>query len=302
MPSTPPKIHELPESVIHKISAGEVVERPVSVVKELVENAIDAGATRIELEVVKGGLESIVVSDNGHGIEASQMVLALKRHATSKLSQAEDLFSLNTLGFRGEALPSIASVSQFSLESATAQSEPLGYALDVKEGKVGKLRELPMNRGTRVSVRDLFCTTPARLKFLKRPETEWGHITDLMVALALSRLNIEWRVQHKGKNFLFCPATEDPKKRILDLFGRDAMENLYPLEREVSEIGLWGLMGHPNFSKRSNRHLFVFINGRYVQDRLVKSCHRSWVSKSFNDWAIPHGDTPCKSGPCLGGC
>lgn len=269
MGASPPIIKALPEEVVHKIAAGEVVERPVSVVKELVENALDAGATEITVEVLKGGMEDITVTDNGHGIEGKQMPLALKRHATSKIHRAEDLYSLSTLGFRGEALPSIASVSRFRLESATEGSEPLGYGLEVKEGQVGPLQELPMTQGARVKVKHLFCTTPARLKFLKRPETEWSHIADLMMAFALSRLDVQWRVTHNGKTFLFAPATDELKKRILDLFGKQTAENLYPLEREVSEIGLWGLVGHPNFSKRSNRHLYTFINGRYIQDRVV---------------------------------
>ncbi len=266
----PASIQILPEEVVHKIAAGEVVERPVSVVKELVENSIDAGATQIHFQIEQGGLKSIVVCDDGHGVIPQDLPLALKRHATSKLQRAEDLFSLQTLGFRGEALPSIASVSRFTIESATADSAPLGYAVDVEAGKAGGLRETALAKGTRVTVRDLFCTTPARLKFLKRPETEWGHIADLTTALALSHLDIEWRLDHNGKKSLFCPRTDDPKKRALDLFGREVMEALYPMERKVAELGLSGLISHPNFSKKSNRNLFVFVNGRVVQDRLIQ--------------------------------
>lgn len=269
LPPSPPQIRELPEHVVHKIAAGEVVERPVSVVKELVENALDAGATRIEVDIKKGGMESIVVSDNGHGIPPQQMPLALKRHATSKITQAEDLFSIETLGFRGEALASMASVSEFRLESATEAEAPLGYALEVKQGRVGNLQELSMPRGTRVKVEKLFCTTPARLKFLKKPETEWSHIADMLTALALSRLDVEWRITHNGKPFLFCPVTDDPKKRFLDLFGRELAGQLYPVEREVAEVGVWGLLGHPNYSKKTNRMMFVYVNGRYVQDRVL---------------------------------
>ncbi len=269
MPSVPRPIRVLPENVVHKIAAGEVVERPVSVVKELVENSLDAGATRIHVSLEQGGAKSIVVTDDGHGIPPRDLPLALKRHATSKITRAEDLFSLHTLGFRGEALPSIASISEFRLESATVESDPVGYAVEVKAGKLSELQELPMSRGTRISVKELFCTTPARLKFLKRPETEWSHTLDLLTAMALHHLAVEWRLEHNGKVSLFCPAAADPKRRILDLFGKETMERLYPLERKVSELSIRGLIGHPNFSKKTNRQIYVFVNGRLVQDRLI---------------------------------
>lgn len=269
MPSLPLPIQELPEHVVHKIAAGEVVERPFSVVKELVENSIDAGATRIHVEIEKGGIESIVVSDDGCGIRPQDLPLALKRHATSKIQSAEDLFSIHTLGFRGEALASIAGVSHFRMESATDQSVPVGYALEVRNARLSDLQEVSRIRGTRVTVRDLFSTVPARLKFLKRPETEWGHIYDLITALALNHIEIEWRLDHNGKKSLFCPSSPEFYSRILDLFGREARDALYPVERMTAEIKLRGLISHPNFSQKSNRQMFVFVNGRYVQDRLI---------------------------------
>lgn len=262
-------IQQLPDEVVHKIAAGEVVERPVSVVKELVENAIDAGATKIEIEVEQGGIRLIRITDNGQGIPVQQLPLALKRHATSKIRQAEDLHQLNTLGFRGEALPSIASVSRFKIETATEASDPVGYVLEVREGKHQALRETPMPRGTRVTVEEIFSTTPARLKFLKRPETEWSHMADLLTALALGYPEIEWQVSHQGKNFISCPATEDFQQRLLDLFGKETKRKLYPLRREVSGLELTGYFGHPNFSRRTNRYLFTYVNHRYVQDRLI---------------------------------
>jgi len=268
-PAVPKPIQLLDENLIHKIAAGEVVERPVSVVKELVENAIDAGATRIHVEIEKGGIAAIKVSDDGCGIPAQDLSLALKRHATSKIQAAEDLFSLKTLGFRGEALPSIAAVSRFRLESATESSAPLGTAIEVEEGRLGLIQEIGRPRGTTVTVRDLFYTVPARLKFLKRPETEWGHIQDLLTALALFHLDIEWRLDHNQKQTIFCPPTPDFRSRVLDLFGRQAFEALYPVERSTAELKLRGLISHPNFSQKSNRQIFVFVNGRFVQDRMV---------------------------------
>lgn len=285
-------IRLLPEEVVHKIAAGEVVERPVSVVKELVENALDAGAKHITVKVEGGGMESMEVSDDGCGIAPDQMPLALKRHATSKIQQAEDLFSLETLGFRGEALPAIAGVSDFLIESATDQTRPLGYALKVMGGEPEDLREIPRERGTRVEVRDLFCTTPARKKFLKRPETEWGHIADLITAMAMGRLDVAWELSHRGKTFLSCPAASSPKERALDVLGREAAANLFPVQREVSELGIWGLIGHPNFSKKTNRNLFVYVNGRYVQDRLLNhaivSGYRSLLMTGQYPMALLH--------------
>ena len=267
--SSTQNIQVLSEAVIHKIAAGEVVERPASVVKELVENAIDAGATSIHIDIEEGGIRSIVVSDNGFGIPAQQLAQALKRHATSKIREAEDLFALHTLGFRGEALAAISHVSRFTIESATETTAPVAYVIDVEGGKEGALREVAMQRGTRVSVRDLFCLTPARLKFLKKPETEWGYIDDLVTALALSHLEIEWSLKHNQKKSIFCPVAKDLKSRVLDLFGTEVAASLYPIEREVDGIRLQGLIGHPNFSKKTNRDLYTFVNGRYVQDRLL---------------------------------
>lgn len=264
-----PKIQELSESVIHKIAAGEVVERPVSVVKELVENAIDAGATRIEVSVQTGGVESIVVKDNGCGIAPMELSIALKRHATSKIRSDEDLFQLHSLGFRGEALPSIASVSEFSLQSATAETAPVGYCIRVKNGQKSELSELAMEQGTRVEVKKLFSTTPARLKFLKREQTEWAHIADYLTAMALGHLSIEWRIFKNGKKFLFSPAVSEAQKRFFDLFGSEVSESLYPIDCSSSGLHLYGYIGHPNFSRKNPKQMYVFVNGRYVQDRLI---------------------------------
>ncbi len=270
-----PKIQELSESVIHKIAAGEVVERPASVVKELVENAIDAGATRIEVAVQAGGIESIVVKDNGCGIPATEMAIALKRHATSKIRSDEDLFQLHSLGFRGEALPAIASVSEFCLQSATADTAPIAYSLEVKNGHQSPLKELAMEQGTRVEVKKLFSTTPARLKFLKREQTEWTHIADYLTAMALGNLNIEWRIFKNGKKFLFSPAVQEAKKRVFDLFGAEVSESLYPIDCNASGLHLYGYIGHPNFSRKNPKQMFVFVNGRHVQDRLINHAIKS---------------------------
>ncbi|MCB1214796.1 MAG: DNA mismatch repair endonuclease MutL, partial [Deltaproteobacteria bacterium] len=263
------KIQVLPKELVHKIAAGEVVERPVSVVKELVENSLDAGATKISVKLLRGGTEEILVEDNGVGIKASELSLALKRHATSKIVSLEDLETIHTLGFRGEALASIAHVSRFSLESATEESAPIAYGLKMQEGLLSQLYELPRERGTTVRVAELFCTTPARKKFLKRYETEWSHVFDLIQALALAYLDVSWELWHEGKLKFQCPATKDLKTRVIDVFGKDYGSQLYPFSEGLSELELEGFLGHPNFCKSNNRHFFVYINGRYLQDKLL---------------------------------
>lgn len=263
------KIKALPAELVHKIAAGEVVERPVSVVKELVENSLDAGATSVVVKVLKGGMQEILVEDNGSGISASDLSLALERHATSKINRLSDLEAIGTLGFRGEALAAISHVSDFAIESATADTAPLAYGIRVQEGRVSELYEVPLERGTRVKVANLFCTTPARKKFLKRPETEWSHVSDLIQALALAYLNVSWELWHEAKLSFQCPATQDLKTRVRDVFGKDYASQLYPIKENLSEISLEGFLGHPNFCKSNNRHLFVFINGRYLQDKLL---------------------------------
>lgn len=262
-------IRLLEERVIQKIAAGEVVERPVSIVKELVENSIDAGASRIHIQIANGGIDEIIVQDNGHGIPAEQIELALTRHATSKLSSAEELFSLHSLGFRGEALPSIASVSEFRIESATVDSHPLGFAMEVKAGKHSQLEEIAMSLGTRIAVRNLFCTTPARRKFLKKAQTEWSHILDFVSAMALYYQHIEWSLDKNGKSFFFSPAVAAAQSRLRDVLGEEMAHALYPFTRELPGLKLSGFFSHPDFSKKSNRNMFVYVNGRWVQDRLI---------------------------------
>ncbi|MBI2337487.1 MAG: DNA mismatch repair endonuclease MutL [Deltaproteobacteria bacterium] len=260
-------IRKLPEELITKIAAGEVVERPLSVVKELVENSIDAGATSIIITLKEGGKQLIAVSDNGRGIAGDQIELALTRHATSKIQHLDDLTHLHSLGFRGEALPSIAAMSKFRLESATPEHQPLGQFWDNTQ----TLQTGPITRqaGTTVQVQDLFYATPARLKFLKSTATEWGHIHDFILSMALYHLNIEWSLIHQGKTLLKTQTTTNLLDRVGDLFGRETQAQLYSFEREVPGIQMRGFLSHPNFSRSQSKNFFVFVNGRYVQDRVI---------------------------------
>ncbi len=263
-----PIIQKLPEELICQIAAGEVVERPFSVVKELVENSIDAGATRIQINIVDGGRKKIEVSDNGCGMQGHDIELALTRHATSKIRKLEDLNDIHSLGFRGEALPSIASVSHFRLESAVAAQSPLGRFWTNENGTLLQ-GDYSRQQGTSISVEDLFYATPARLKFLKSTGTEWGHSYDYILAMALHHLSIEWILTHNGKVQLNTKPASHLLERVHDLLGDDVAKHLYPFSNETSQIKMAGLLSHPNFSRASNKNLFVYINGRYVQDRVV---------------------------------
>lgn len=255
----------LSEKLASQIAAGEVIERPASVVKELVENAIDAGASQIDIEIKKSGKELIQVSDNGHGIPAEEMALALSRHATSKLTKAEDLFDIRTLGFRGEALASIGSVSKMSLVSKHVDAE-LGAALRVDGGiNEGVIAKSALD-GTIVSVEDLFYNVPARLKFLKSDSTESRQITGLITRYALAYPNIRWQLKQDGKVFLHTTGSGDRKEILQDLFGVADAKNLMPIHYEDTENSVEGFVSNLNLTRSNRKDITLFVNGRWVQD------------------------------------
>lgn len=255
----------LSEKLASQIAAGEVIERPASVVKELVENAIDAGASQIDIEIKKSGKELIQVSDNGHGIPAEEMALALSRHATSKLTKAEDLFDIRTLGFRGEALASIGSVSKMSLVSKNVDAE-LGAALRVDGGiNEGVIAKSALD-GTIVSVEDLFYNVPARLKFLKSDSTESRQITGLITRYALAYPNIRWQLKQDGKVFLHTTGSGDRKEILQDLFGVADAKNLMPIHYEDTENSVEGFVSNLNLTRSNRKDITLFVNGRWVQD------------------------------------
>jgi DNA mismatch repair protein MutL len=261
-----PRVRRLPGQVIDRIAAGEVVERPASVVKELVENALDARASRIEVSLENGGLARILVRDDGEGMAREDARLALERHATSKISSDADLLRVATYGFRGEALPSIAAVSALTLTTSDGSS-PEATRLRVEQG--GSVSEEPAARprGTDVLVEGLFAKTPARRKFLSTPEAEGRRAAAAVTAAALSNPAVAFSLTSNGREILDAPAAVDPPSRILQVFGRDALGELDELEARAGPLALSGWVTRGSVTFASRRHQYLFVNGRPVEDR-----------------------------------
>lgn len=263
-----PVINQLSDALINKIAAGEVIERPASVVKELVENSLDAFATQIDIDLMDGGKKGILVRDNGQGVPAAELELAVSRHATSKIKTDDDLFSIHTLGFRGEALASIASVSKMTLTSKRKGEETPGREIRIEGGRILSQEDTGHADGTSVSVKFLFYQTPARLKFLKTTETETAHIVDFVTRLALVHPEVGFTLSHHGKKILdLRPA--DALRRIESVFGKEAADFCYPVSSERGGMKIAGYAGNPNLSRSHNRHVFLFVNGRAVRDKVL---------------------------------
>jgi len=263
------KIKILPEILSNKIAAGEVVERPASVVKELVENALDAGSSRIMIDIEKGGRALIRVSDNGSGMGRDDALLALERYATSKIYKDQDLFRIQTLGFRGEALPSIAAVSRFSLVSRD-QSADAGTQISVEGGKIKDVTEVGAPKGTMVTIRQLFFNTPARRKFLKTIGTEMGHIADRVASIALGHPGVQFRLTHNDNIVKDWPSTSTPLDRVVNVLGGDLKNSLHSIEFQNSAVSISGWISSPRTTRRTSRGLFIYVNGRFVRDRSVQ--------------------------------
>ena len=263
------KIKILPEILSNKIAAGEVVERPSSVVKELVENALDANSTRIIIEVEKGGRSLIRVSDNGSGMNRDDALLAPERYATSKIHKDEDLFAINTLGFRGEALPSIAAVSKFCLVTRDRTSQT-GTEVLVEGGIIKKVSQVGAPLGTMVTVRQLFFNMPARRKFLKTVNTEMGHIADSVSSMALGRPEIQFRLIHNHKVIKNWPATSDPADRVADVLGKDIKNNLTKIEFTSDFLTVQGWISSPRITRSTSRGIYLFVNQRVVRNRVIQ--------------------------------
>jgi DNA mismatch repair protein MutL len=300
------RIHVLSEAVANKIAAGEVVERPASVVKEMLENSLDAGATRIKISVEAGGKKLIQITDDGCGMVRDDAMLAFERHATSKIKDAEDLLSVATLGFRGEALPSIASVSRLRLETRAAEEES-GTVIEINGGKIARVEEAGLPPGTSITVRDLFFNTPARKKFLKAESTELAHIASLVTHYALAHPEKHFELHSATNAMLVAPPVAGHSERVYQVFGKETLEQLIPvaarqaLERgglpqpppwrrkeEISvdeeselagagksqesfgEMRLHGFVSKPEIQKLNRNSIFVFVNGRLIRDRLVQ--------------------------------
>ncbi|MBP1995191.1 DNA mismatch repair endonuclease MutL [Paenibacillus eucommiae] len=259
------KIQLLSEQIANQIAAGEVVERPSSVVKELVENAIDAGSTRIDISIEEGGLQLIRVTDNGSGMEAEDSEVAFQRHATSKISTNKDLFSIRTLGFRGEALPSIASVSR--LECVTsAESTGLGRKMVMEGGTIRLVEETAAPRGTEVTVRDLFFNTPARLKYMKTIQTELGHVSDFIYRLALAHPNVAFSLKHNGNLLLQTLGKGDLLQVIAAIYGSAVGKQMLPLEAESLDYQISGYIAKPEMTRANRGGISTIVNGRYVRN------------------------------------
>jgi len=289
------RIHVLSENVANKIAAGEVVERPASVVKEMLENALDAGAHRIRVNVEAGGKKLIQVTDDGCGMVRDDAMLAFERHATSKIRNAEDLLNIATLGFRGEALPSIASVSRLRLETR-APEDAAGTIVEIAGGKILTVEEAGLPLGTCITVRDLFFNIPARRKFLKAESTELSHIASLVTHYALAHPEMHWELHSATNAMLVAPPVSDHSQRIYQVFGKETLDQLLPLsallpleriglpqpppwrrseveeqeEPVKGELKLRGFVSRPEIQKLNRNSIFIFVNGRLIRDRLVQ--------------------------------
>jgi DNA mismatch repair protein MutL len=293
------RIHVLSETVANKIAAGEVVERPASVVKEMLENSLDAGATRIKISVEAGGKKLIQITDNGCGMVRDDAMLAFERHATSKIKDAEDLLSVATLGFRGEALPSIASVSRLRLETR-AEEEQAGTVVEINGGKIARVEEAGLPLGTSITVRDLFFNTPARKKFLKSESTELSHIASLVTHYALAHPEKHFELHSSTNAMLVAPPVAGYSERVYQVFGKETLDQLIPVasrqplehvglpqpppwrRKEVDEDGepvvpadpgemrIHGFVSKPEIQKLNRNSIFIFVNGRLIRDRLVQ--------------------------------
>lgn len=261
-------VHVLDDNTINKIAAGEVVERPASVIKELVENAIDAKADRIEVEIMAGGTSFMRVSDNGIGMSREDAEKAILRHATSKIVQVDDLQAIATLGFRGEALPSIASVSRFNLQTRQAGAE-LGTEIKITGGKTTEIGAAGCNLGTTIRVEDLFFNTPARKKFLKTNNTESGRINEFIIKLAISHPEIAFKLINNNKSSLATPGRGDLKETLQSLYGASVGQSLLPLKFEDEDIKLWGFVSKPSAIRSSRSWQTFIVNGRIIASRAI---------------------------------
>jgi DNA mismatch repair protein MutL len=256
----------LDSTLINKIAAGEVVERPASVLRELIENSIDAKSTKIEVYINKGGTEKIIVSDNGKGMSPEDLELAVLRHATSKIKNEEDLFNINSLGFRGEAIPSIASVSKFQIASRPHDSD-IGYQITIEGGKIISKSPIAMNKGTKITVKDLFFNVPARKKFLKKENTEFSYLYDVFFKFLMIYHEKAFTFYKNDKLFKKYPS-QSKEERIKALFPKEA-KDLYPVNLNIEDFNIEGFISNPELSFKKSNNIYIFINGRFIKDKML---------------------------------
>ncbi|HFI0736789.1 TPA: DNA mismatch repair endonuclease MutL [Streptococcus suis] len=262
------RIIELPEILANQIAAGEVIERPASVVKELVENSIDAGASQIEISVEEAGLKMIQITDNGEGIAPDEVALALRRHATSKIKSQSDLFRIRTLGFRGEALPSIASVSQMVIETATANHSH-GIRLEAKGGVIEKEESVSRPVGTQITVSELFYNTPARLKYVRSQQAELSHIVDVVNRLSLAHPEIAFALVNEGRELIRTAGTGKLRQAISGIYGIASAKKMVEIEAEDLDFQISGYVSLPELTRANRNYISIFINGRYIKNFLL---------------------------------
>ncbi len=273
-------IRKLSQLVVNQIAAGEVIERPASVVKELIENSLDAGATAIDVQLEDGGRELIRVADNGLGIPADDLPLALAAHATSKIEDAADLQAIGTMGFRGEALASMASISRLRLVSRTPDAEA-GTVIEAAGDQIGSPEPTGCAPGTVVEVRNLFFNTPARRKFMRGASTEYGHINELIGRVALAQPTIGFKLTHHKRVAMDVEPHTERRRRCAAVLGDDLVEGMMPFESDERGVGLWGLAGQPSIARTTARYQYVYVNGRPVRDRhimhAIKEAYRGLI-------------------------
>ncbi len=289
------QIRELPAEVINQIAAGEVVERPASVVKELLENAIDAAATRVELTVERGGKDLVRVADNGAGISRDDLPIAFRPHATSKLESARDLIQVRTLGFRGEALAAIAEVSRVRCQSRTVD-DPIGAEISIEAGKATPLVDCGCPIGTVMEVRNLFFNTPVRRTFLKTDTTEAGHVAEIFTRIALAHPTVHLTYRSGSKIIHDLPPVTGIKERVGVFFGHELADSLLWVESEIDGIHLWGYVAHPSQSRSSSKGQYLFVGNRYVRDRslghALSEAYRGLLMVGRQPIAFLHLDLP----------
>jgi DNA mismatch repair protein MutL len=286
-----PRIHLLSPRLANQIAAGEVVERPASVVKELLENALDAGARRVDVEVESGGTRLVRVRDDGAGMDAEDLPLSLSRHATSKIGSLEDLESVVSLGFRGEALASVSSVSRLAITSNTSDSSSAGLRAECEGSTMEvKIKPAPHPRGTTVEVRDLFFNTPARRKFLRTEKTEFNHLEEVLKRQALSRFDVAFQLRHNQRTvhqLAACDSELARERRVASVCGPAFMEQALYIETDIGGLKLWGWVGLPTFSRSQADLQYFYVNGRVIKDRLVSHA----VKQAYRD-VLYHGRHP----------
>lgn len=274
--SNAPNIRQLPDHLINQIAAGEVVERPASAIKEMVENAIDAGADQITIHIQNGGQSVIIIEDNGHGMDQTNMIKALDRHATSKLPD-DDLLAIHHFGFRGEALPSIASVSRMEIISK-ARNSAEAWRIEIEGGKKHPPAPASLSRGTKITVRDLFYTTPARLKFQKSVRSEIAAVKETISRLAMAHPHIAFQLNSQDKSILKLPKASNLQERMAKILGQEFINSAMEIHAEKQDVKLTGLAGLPTYHRGTAQHQYLFVNGRPVKDPLLKGCVRAAYS------------------------